>query len=266
MRATSWNALAKTPARRAKRATSWLMLIPKRERERERGRERERAATLITSSVFLSPIPRFFSEAPFLSKMKSSWDLPVTTSIMPLLTALLLMSALVPLVPAVPQAGRWTLNFNASHEFAGLAKNAFNGSSLSVRIECSYKNKFAGSNTVKVGWILRETQVNFLLPTTFVTAMLRLRSLSRSFMTFSVNACSVTKICLRMLWTVLDLWSKNYERGESEVSSLSVHSSAPMALTELRWVLFGKEEVFHRTGFKQNLPELWLLKVSTVSH
>jgi hypothetical protein len=54
---------------------------------------------------------------------------------------------------AYPEQGRFTLNLNGSHNFDGVAKNIYNGTRLYVKVSC------AGAQSVRIGWVLRETNV-----------------------------------------------------------------------------------------------------------
>ena len=57
---------------------------------------------------------------------------------------------------AYPEQGRFSLTLNKSHNYDGVAKNLYNNTKLYVRVSCS------GAETVKIGWVLRETHVRFL--------------------------------------------------------------------------------------------------------
>ena len=58
------------------------------------------------------------------------------------------------LARAYPEQGRFTLWLNGSHSFDGVAKNLYNNTRLFVKVSCS------GAETVKIGWVLRETHVS----------------------------------------------------------------------------------------------------------
>ena len=78
-----------------------------------------------------------------------------------------------PVVQGFPEQGKWTLRLNESQGFNGVAKNLYQGTKIFIRVNCHYPNmKEAGEHGVqnkvdkiKIGWILRETQVQgvFLL-------------------------------------------------------------------------------------------------------
>ncbi|TRY80974.1 hypothetical protein TCAL_02964 [Tigriopus californicus] len=57
---------------------------------------------------------------------------------------------------ALPEVGRWTLSFNASHEYNGVAKNVYAGTQILIRVQCAGTDLPAES--ISIGWILRETQ------------------------------------------------------------------------------------------------------------
>lgn len=58
---------------------------------------------------------------------------------------------------AYPEQGRFLLNLTNDHVFDGVAKNLYNNTKLYVRVSCS------GAESVTIGWVLRETNVNFCL-------------------------------------------------------------------------------------------------------
>ena len=62
--------------------------------------------------------------------------------------------AILGLARAYPEQGRFTLWLNGSHSFDGVAKNLYNNTRLYVKVSCS------GAETVKIGWVLRETHVS----------------------------------------------------------------------------------------------------------
>jgi hypothetical protein len=63
--------------------------------------------------------------------------------------------AIVAICHAYPEQGRFTLTLNKSHSYDGVAKNLYNNTKLYVRVSCS------SAETVKIGWVLRETHVRF---------------------------------------------------------------------------------------------------------
>ena len=56
---------------------------------------------------------------------------------------------------AMPEQGKWTLHFNSSHEYNGVTKNVVSDTKIYIRIHCHSAN----DQMVKIGWLLRETQV-----------------------------------------------------------------------------------------------------------
>ena len=58
-------------------------------------------------------------------------------------------------VQAFPEQGKFVLTLNSTNTFNGVAKNVYKGTKLYLKIHCNS----ADSQTVKIGWILRETVV-----------------------------------------------------------------------------------------------------------
>ena len=72
------------------------------------------------------------------------------------LTAWVLLCCLVPGIwSGLPEPGKWVLNFNSSHEYNGVAKNVYGNTKVYIKIRCTSLNP----QNVKIGWLLRETQV-----------------------------------------------------------------------------------------------------------
>ena len=57
---------------------------------------------------------------------------------------------------AMPELGKWSLHFNSSHEYNGVTKNVNAKTNIHIRIHCHSVN----DQMVKIGWLLRETQVS----------------------------------------------------------------------------------------------------------
>ena len=57
---------------------------------------------------------------------------------------------------AYPEQGRFSLALNKSHNYDGVTKTLYNNTKVYVRVSCS------SAETVKIGWILRETNVGFM--------------------------------------------------------------------------------------------------------
>ena len=57
-----------------------------------------------------------------------------------------------------PQQGKWTLHLNDSSigQYNGVAKNLYKGTKIFIRVNCHPKGE---SDEIRIGWILRETQV-----------------------------------------------------------------------------------------------------------
>ena len=71
---------------------------------------------------------------------------------------------LIPLqiVNGFPQQGKWKLNLNDSDtgQYNAVAKNLYKDTKVFIRVNC--RPAVDAKNTeITIGWILRETQVNF---------------------------------------------------------------------------------------------------------
>lgn len=69
-------------------------------------------------------------------------------------TCLLLLCISV-IVSGFPESGKWTLKFNSTKEFGGINKNLYNGTEIRLKLKCESNSEM----NIRVGWVLRETQV-----------------------------------------------------------------------------------------------------------
>ena len=67
------------------------------------------------------------------------------------------------IVNGFPQQGIWKLNLNNSDigQYNGVAKNLYKDTKVFIRVNC-HPTVDDKNTEITIGWILRETQVNFL--------------------------------------------------------------------------------------------------------
>jgi hypothetical protein len=66
---------------------------------------------------------------------------------------LVLVMCLVGLCQGLPDPGRFSFALNSTFEYGGVAKNVFNGTRLTIKVNCNTHGE-----KVKIGWVVRETQ------------------------------------------------------------------------------------------------------------